>query len=184
MKLKKTQRTQLVEWIAEGLETGEINKRAARFKPPFNVTRQQVDHYRKTRDIKLKEIKENEEFAALKSGLSLRDNRVLLLHQLAEAMRKDLLDDSRLWLTRIKGIGSAENFQVVEEEEFNGAEVAQLRGVLDDIAAELNERIRRQEVSGPNGKPVEVSITELEEVRRKRWEQVADRLKDILKKAE
>jgi hypothetical protein len=39
-----------------------------------------------------------------------------------------------------KGIGSQDNYERVEYEEFNKAEVESLRGVLDDIAREVGDR--------------------------------------------
>lgn len=164
MKLNKKQRTQLLVWIAEGLETGEINKRAAKFKPPFQVTRQQVDHYRKTRDVKLDEIKAQDETSALKTGLSLKENRVKLLHDLAELLGKDIFEKNLLWLDQAKGIGSGENYERIDYQEFNTAEIAQLRGVLDDIASEVGERVKKQEVTGKDGKPLLPDTVDLDDL--------------------
>lgn len=144
----------MLEWIAEGLESGEINKRAAKQKPPFTVTRQQVDHYRKSREIDLQTLKKADEHTALNSGLALRAERVSLLQNLATAMADDLLNKNLLWLEQAKGIGSAENYERIDYQEFNSAEVQQLRGVLDDIAAEVNERIKKHEVTGKDGGPL------------------------------
>jgi hypothetical protein len=151
MKLKKTQREALLAWVAEGLQTDEINKRAALFASPFEVTRQQVDFYRKTRKVDIEQLRKEGEFTALNTGLSVKEKRVDLLHQLAEKMRQDLLENNLLWVPQVKGIGGADNFERVDYEEFNAAEVMQLRGVLDDIAAELNERMKKLEHSGPGG---------------------------------
>jgi hypothetical protein len=137
MKLKKSQREALLAWIAEGLETDEINERASKHKPKFKVTRQQVDFYRKSRKHNIHAIKKSGEFSALISGLSVRENRVQLLHELAELLRADLFENSKLWLLNKKAIGMTEVFCY---EDFNAAEVAQLRGVLDDIAQEMSER--------------------------------------------
>lgn len=139
MKLEKKQREKLLMWVAEGLQSDEINKRAAKFKPPFVVTRQHVDYYRKTRKIDIEEIKQVDETTALTSGLALKEKRVGTLQQLADLMLEDLLN-GKLWTDQVKGIGGAENFERVEYKEFNGAEVAQVRGVLDDIAKELGHR--------------------------------------------
>ena len=154
MKLKKTQREALLAWVAEGLQSDEINKRAAVFDSPFEVTRQQVDHYRKTRKIEIEKLRKVGEFTALNTGLAIREKRVELLQELAERMRDDLLVKKLLWTPQVKGIGGAENFERIDYEEFNLAEVQQLRGVLDDIAAEVNERVKRQEVTGRDGKPL------------------------------
>jgi hypothetical protein len=154
MKLKKRQREHLLQGVAEGLETGELNKRAAKFKPPYTVTRQQVDHYRKTRRVEMDAIKAQDEHSALKTGLALKENRVRLLQDLAELLRADLLDRHLLWTEQTKGIGSGENYERIDFLEFNTAEVAQLRGVLDDIAAEVGERVKKQEVTGKDGNPL------------------------------
>ena len=153
MKLTKAQRERVLEWIAEGLQSDEINKRAAKCKPPFVVSRQQVDHYRKTRDVRLEEIKDSGEFTALTSGLSLKERRVSLLHELAEKLRSDILDGGRLWLDQAKAVVN-ERF---EYQEFNAAEVAQLRGLLADIADEVGGRAQKMEHSGPNGGPIPVN---------------------------
>lgn len=154
MKLTKRQRTRLLEWIAEGVDSGEINKRAAKQKPPFQVTRQQVDYYRETREVDLQTIKKADENSALSSGLALREKRVQLLQDLAAKMSDDLLNKNLMWLDQAKGIGSQENYERIDYQEFNSAEVAQLRGVLDDIAQEVNERIKKHEVGGPGGGPI------------------------------
>lgn len=154
MKLRKKQREFLMEKVAEGLETGEINKLAAKFKPPFKVTRQQVDYYRKTLGVKIDEIIAAGETNALVTGLSVKENRVKLLHDLAEMLRADLLENGKAWLEESKGIGSGENYERIDYETFNAAEVAQLRGVLDDIASELGDRVRKQEVTGKDGNPL------------------------------
>jgi len=142
MKLKKAQREAVLKWIAEGLESDEINKRAAKHKPRFMVSRQQVDHYRKTRQVKLDELKKSGEHNALNNGLSTVEARVALLQRLADTLTADLLTDGGhgFWLQQVKGIGSGEDFERVEYEELNTAELSQLRGVLDDIAQEMGDR--------------------------------------------
>lgn len=156
MVLKKTQREALLQWIAEGLESDEINKRAAKFKPPFKVTRQNVSKYRKTRGVKLEQIQEEAETSALKTGLALKENRVATLQKLANRLLEDLFgegENNRLWLTMVKGIGSHDNYERVEYQEFNRSEIESLRGLLDDIASEIGERVRRADLTS-GGKPL------------------------------
>lgn len=145
MRLDKKQKEALITWVAAGLESDEINKRAAKFKPPFKVSRNTVKYYRQSRDIKLEEIKEADETSALKTGLSIKENRVATLQRLANRILEDILGNeedpgSRLWLDQVKGIGSRDNYERVEYQEFNRSEVESLRGLLDDIASELGER--------------------------------------------
>ena len=61
-----------------------------------------------------------------------------------------------LWLDQVKGVGSGDVAQIVDYEEFNKGEVDAYRGVLDDIAKEMSQRVQRQEVSGPGGGPIVV----------------------------
>lgn len=162
MKLNKKQKKHFLELLAEGLETGEINKRAAKFKPAFEVTRSQVDYYRKTREVDLQKIKEEDENSALKTGLAVRENRVKLLNDMAEKLRKDLFEGDKIWLDQAKGLGSGPTWERYEYKEFNAGEIAQLRGILDDIASEMNERIKRTELTGKDGQPLVNKLKDLD----------------------
>lgn len=154
MKLNKKQREFLLQNIAQGLESGEINKLAAKFKPAFKVTRQQVDFYRKTRDVSIEEIKGKDESSALKTGLALKENRVKLLQELATILSKDIFENNKVWLDQAKGLGAGPFWEKYEYQEFNASEITQLRGVLDDIAAEVGDRIKKSEVTGKDGAPL------------------------------
>lgn len=154
MKLTKKQRTQLLVWIAEGLDSGEINTLAKKFKPAFEVSRQQADYFRKSRGVDIDQIKIEEEFDALKSGLALKENRVQLLQDIADKMKKDIFENGLLWTDEVKGVGSADNFQLIDYKLFNSSEVQQLRGVLSDIAEEVGGRVQRKELTGKDGKPL------------------------------
>jgi hypothetical protein len=151
MRLKKDQREALLSWISEGLTSDIINERAAIFDPPFSVTRQNVDQYRDRYGVVIAELSKAADYAALNAGLARKENRVRLLHQLADKLTADLLKDDLLWLDQVKGIGSQDNYERVEYEEFNTAEVAQLRGVLDDIAKEVGGRVQKIAATDPEG---------------------------------
>lgn len=157
MRLKQGQKSALQEWVAAGLESGEINSKASQFDPPFSVSRAQVDYYRKTRKVSLSEIKQSNDFDALKTGLSQKAERVKKLAQLAELMEKDLFNGV-LWVDDVKMIGSGQFQERVEFEEFNAAEVAQYRGVLDDIAKEVGDRSQRTELTGKDGGDVTLRV--------------------------
>lgn len=150
MRLKKEQKSELLKWVAAGLETGEINGKAGEFDPPFRVSRAQVDYYRKTRKVDLKELLGSEQYDALTTGLALKEERVKRLTLLAALMEEDLFGGV-LWTEDVKMIGSGPFQERVEFEEFNAAEVAQYRGVLDDIAKEVSGRVQHQEVTGKDG---------------------------------
>jgi len=105
MRLKQGQKSALQEWVATGLESGEINERASQFDPPFSVSRAQVDYYRRTRKVSLSEIKQSNDFDALKTGLALKTERVKKLTLLAGLMENDLFNGV-LWTCDVKMIGS------------------------------------------------------------------------------
>lgn len=155
MQLKRRQKRELLKWIAEGLQSDEINERAATFDPPFSVSRQQVDYYRKTRHIDLETIAKIDEKTAMVEGYALKEYRVYKLSMLAALLERDLFGGF-MWLDQVKGVGSGEVAQIVEYEEFNKAEVDAYRAVLDDIAKEVGGRVTKQEVSGKDGGGIKI----------------------------
>lgn len=138
--LNKSQKEMLLQWIAEGLRPGEINKRAKEYDEPFSVDRKQVYYYRTSRGKDIKEITEQAEFQALNTGLALKSVRIEKLKQLAELMEKDLFADELLWVDDKKGVGTGAAAEVYDYKKFNRAEVEAYRGVLDDIAREMGDR--------------------------------------------
>ena len=153
MRLKKSQKEALLKWVAEGLQSDEINGLASDFMPPFSVSRQQVDYYRKTRKQDIEIITREGELDALTTGLSLKAERIKSLKMLAKLMEKDLFGGF-LWTDRVKSIGSGDSAIVVEYEEFNKSEVSEYRATLDDIAKEIGDRKQSIEHSGPDGGPI------------------------------
>lgn len=139
MRLHKNQKAKLLEWISEGLQSDEINDRAAEFDDPFAVSKQLCDYYRSTRAKDLAAMQRAAEHDALTTGIALKAERVRKLKMLAALMEKDLFGGF-LWTDQVKALGSGEFMQIVDYEEFNTAEVQQLRGVYDDIAKEVGDR--------------------------------------------
>ena len=157
MRLEKSQRDAVLKWAAEGLETPAVNARAATFEPPFSVSRAQVDYYRKTRKVNLKEIAASSEYDALTTGLAVKAERVNRLQLLAALMEEDLFGGV-LWTQDVKMIGTGDAQERIEFEEFNTAEVAQDRGVLDDIAKEVGHRQQKTELTGEGGGAVVLKV--------------------------
>jgi PP-loop superfamily ATP-utilizing enzyme len=158
MKLRKKQREHLLQLVAEGLEISEINERAAKFRPRFKVTSQQIDYYRKSRDLQLEQIKEASETAALKTGFALREIRVARLNELAEKIYQELTEETeKWWLPQVKGIGSRDNYERIDYYEFNREELESFRGLLDDIAAEVGDRLKKVDVTS-GGEPVRLIV--------------------------
>lgn len=160
--LKRRQKKALLQWIAEGLQSDEINARGAEFDPPFNVSRQQVDYYRRTRRIDLEAIQHIDEQTALTQGYADKQHRVYKLSLLAALLENDLLN-GLLWTDDVKGVGAGAVAEVVDFEQFNRAEVDAYRGVLDDIAKETGGRIVRTDLT-TDGKPIPAPVIYLPQV--------------------
>lgn len=136
MKLSKAQKDQLLQWVGEGLESGEINRRAALFEEPFQIRRQQVDYYRQTRKVDMQEITRADETSALQKGLALREERVKRLAALAEKLEYDLMGEGdSLWVSDVKAV----NNEPVYITRFNAAEVSEYRALLEQIAEEVGD---------------------------------------------
>lgn len=178
MRLKKAQKEAVLKWVAAGLQSDEINARAAQFEPPFDVSRQQVDYYRKTREQDISVIRAVSEQNALVEGYAMKEHRVYKLSLLAALLEKDLFGGF-IWTDQVKGVGSGEIAEIVDYEEFNAAEIIQYRGILDDIAKEVGDRVKRSELSGKDGGAIEV--VDMDAVRAKRWQAIADKLDDLAK---
>lgn len=159
MRLKKAQKEATIEWVAEGLDTPEINERASQFSDPFEVSRAQVDYYRRTRKVDIEEIRHNGEYEALNTGLAKRTDRVEKLKALADELYNDLMVKGLTWTEDVKGVGSGTAAMVVDYLEFNKAEIDAFRGLLDDIAKEMGDRAQKLEHSGKDGGDIVVNLS-------------------------
>ncbi len=92
----------------------------------------------------------------MSEGLALKAERVRKLKQLAVLMEQDIFG-GLLWTTEFKGIGSGDIAEIVEYESFNAAEVVQYRGVLEDIAKEVGERVQKADITS-GGEPLTVKV--------------------------
>ena len=151
----------MLQWVAEGLQSDEINERAAVFNPPFTIGRATITHYRKTRKTDIETIIAQDEHDALSSGLALRAERVKKLKALALRLERDLftdVEDDYVWTDQVKSIGSGGTYEIVEYEEFNKAEIDAYRGLLDDIAKEMGDRKTQADITLIPGKVIELPM--------------------------
>ena len=162
MRLKKSQKEAVLKWIVEGLQSGEINDRAATHVPPFRVTRDQITYYRKTREIDISAMVAAGEQDAMSEGLAVVAQRVIKLKQLAALIEVDLFGGF-LWLDDIKGVGSGDAAEVVDFEKFNAAEVKAYLEVLEDIAKEMGHRAQKFDGDLRIGRTVDVTDEQYEE---------------------
>lgn len=84
----------------------------------------------------------------LSSGFALNFNRIEALNELAELLLKELKQHDRRWLPDVKSVGSGENAERVDIVRFNSGIIEQFRDTLEDISAEMGERVRGLKLSG------------------------------------
>ena len=151
MRLKKEQIEAVCNWVAEGLESGEIEKRGKAFIQPFDISRQQVNYYRRTRHQQITELKETYENKALNTGLARVCIRVQRLQRLASLLEDDLFEKELTWVEDRKGVGTGSVAEIYDFYRFNSAEIETYRGILDDIAKEVGGRVMKIAPTDPTG---------------------------------
>lgn len=113
------------------------------------------------------EARQNEERERVfKQGLALDFERVKKLNRLADMLEAQIYEiaeggehdgeQHRLWLPDVKSVGAGDNAERVDIVRFNSALLSEFRNTLNDIAAEVGGRIKKSELSGPNGGPIAV----------------------------
>jgi len=145
-KLTDPQRLAVLDWIAEGMTTKELNNLAASFDPPFKISPQLNYQYRKDYDIDLQKLRSEKDTLAINTGLAIRATRIQKLIDLAQMLEGDLKIKKLLWTQNAKTVGN----ERYDFEEFNEAEIRQLRGIYDDIAKETGGRITRTDITSNN----------------------------------
>jgi hypothetical protein len=95
---------------------------------------------------------EKERIRILQSGYALKHERIKVLNELAEMLLGEIKEVDKRWCPDVKSIGQGENAERVDIVRFNGSLIEQARKSLEDIAAELGERINRQELTLPGAK--------------------------------
>jgi len=102
---------------------------------------------------------------AMETGLALDYERVDELKKLANFLIVQIYERGpdgeyyNVWVPDVKSVGSGDYVEIVDIERFNSAIFSQLRGVLDDLAQETGGRVKKQEITGAEGGPVETHNT-------------------------
>jgi hypothetical protein len=89
---------------------------------------------------------EAERLKVLSSGYAQQHERVRKLGEVADLLLAELNEYDRRWLKDVKGIGGEKNFREVEIERFNAGILEEFRKYLEDIAAEMGERVQQHKV--------------------------------------
>lgn len=84
----------------------------------------------------------------LSSGLALNFERIEKLDKLADLLWRELNTTDKRWLPDVKQIGQGEQAERVDLVRFNSGLIQQFRETLEDIAAEMGQRVRGLNVTG------------------------------------
>lgn len=132
--LTPEQRDHLLEWLAADFPPAGIKLQFAERGWP-KVSDQLLAYYRKTYVPEIADLRAARRDSALNRGYAVKEARIAALNAHAEAL------ESIIWVPDKNG-------RLWNE--------AAWRETLDDLAQETGGRIRKQEVSGPNGKAIEI----------------------------
>jgi hypothetical protein len=121
-------------------------------------------------DANWEAIKNVERDAELNYGLALDYERVRKLKRLADFLEAQLYEQGtegqfhNVWLPDVKVVGHGDSAEAVDIERFNSGLIIQYRETLEDLAAEVGGRIKRQELSGAGGGALTVRVIYDEEL--------------------
>lgn len=111
-----------------------------------------VDRAKEIADDEIAELeRETRKQAILSSGFALQYNRIASLQKLADLLEGELYEEDKRWLPDAKQIGAGDMAERVDIVRFNRALIEQFRQTLDDIAAEMGERVKGLELRGRVG---------------------------------
>lgn len=87
-----------------------------------------------------------EKARVLLTGYAIMYRRVAQLNEQAEQLIAMTKDPNKVWIPDVKSIGSGPMAERVDLVQFNDALFREIRATFDDIAKELGERVKRQEI--------------------------------------
>ncbi len=156
----------MLEWIVEGLSIVEMRDRASQLDEPFEVTRGQVVHARKSMRAKWSAKWAEQEKALLEDGFARKAVRI---RQITEMYERHLqLIAARAEAPQLQDVPGGRTGLLTQDVKqgkivfkYDRAVISEMRGLLDDIAREKGERQQKVEHSGPDGGSIPVTITDL-----------------------
>lgn len=111
-----------------------------------------IDRAKEIADDEIAELeREARKQAILNSGFALQYERLASLQRLADLLEEEIYEEDKRWLPDVKQIGAGDMAERVDIVRFNRALIEQFRQTLDDIAAEMGERVKGLELSGRVG---------------------------------
>ena len=109
--------------------------------------------------------------AARETGYAQIEQRLCDLNKIGALLFGEIFKEDKRWLPDVKQIGQGDNAERVDIVRFNAPLIQQYRETLNDIAAEMGQRVKGLELTGKDGGPIEVK--DIEATRKKRWADIA-----------
>ena len=161
MKLTRDQRKLLIAWAAEGLELWEINERAAKCDPSFEVEWHQLKHVRKVSKARISELRnqfredaENEGVANSFARVRAKARRIGLLEQIRIERGQDVNmqevpgGKTGLLVREYKGHSDLPVYKI------DAALLKEIRELEKEVAIELGQWTEKKELTGAGGEPL------------------------------
>jgi hypothetical protein len=136
------------QWrVAKGRERSRSPSRAWRHAAEIWQWKNRAEAWDEHIRAEVAAIAEAERIRILTSGFALKHRRVEALDELAGLLKKEVKTKNKRWVPDVKSIGSGENAERVDIVRFNAAIIEQFRKTLEDLAAELGERIAKTDLT-------------------------------------
>lgn len=158
MRLPRAQQDLLLQWAAEGLALGEINKRASECDPPFKVDYLQLKHARTKAPKNYVELREQFEEDALQYGLAKRANRLRekterhsLLKDIIIARGAEMIGEVPGGETGLLVRDYRGKDAITRVYKLDAALLKEMRDLEREIAIELGQWTEKRELTGAGG---------------------------------
>lgn len=140
-KLTNTQKQQIIKRLAARDHIPAIAK-------DFNVTSQAIEHYYQDNREAIMAAREARKAQMIDEGLRSVDRRIEELAEHYQAIKARLAEDYTV--TEELALPTKNGVEIARIDRFADAEIKQLRGLLDDIALENGDRVRKSEIKTPD----------------------------------
>lgn len=128
--------------IAISAEFAGVSERTAYYwleEPEFQVERVK-------REALVAQVEQEAVTRILTEGYALMHRRVEALKNLSLKLEVYLSDEQKVWLPDVKAIGNGPDAERVDLIQFNDALIREYRATFDDLAKELGQRVKKQEI--------------------------------------
>lgn len=112
------------------------------------------EHQRAEEDRIIAEEREK----VLRSGFALQHKRIQALNRLTNKLIAMTNDEDKIWMPDVKSVGTGPTAERVDLLQFNAPLFTLIDKYLASIAAEMGERVKKKELTGKDGGPVEYEI--------------------------